>query len=180
MQLAIWESLFPWVTRQNESQAKLANGSVNQMSSPHPSLSSPSRVKRQMPLFDWHKGPDIFSKVPDSKERVLVGAYRPSPLKYKNNQWQCPFHPAGLPCPATWHPLVIPIGASELRSVLLLSLATPTPCIYFGIFRAHSLYRSVATPAHLNMDLRAWLTLVSLLCFPNFERSSLFTMSDKR
>lgn len=158
MQWAISASLFPWVTVAKwVTRLMLANGKY------HLSVLFPARLKVLMPHLYWHEGPVIFSKVPNSKERVHEGAYQPALFSYKNNQWQCPFHPAALPCPATRHPLVIPMWARWPRPVLLLSLATAT-CASI-LVSSELAIRTLATQVHLNMDLRAWLTLVSFLLF---------------
>lgn len=145
----------------------LANASGNQGSTPHLSPLSPPRFNRSRFHRHWHDG-SLSLKVANAKERVHAGTYQPSVLRYKNNQWQCPFHPAGLPCPATRHPLVIPMWAGYPRPVLLLSLATAT-CASI-LVSSEPTVRSPATSVHFNMDLRAWLTLVSFLCLFNFNR----------
>lgn len=105
--------------------------------------------------------PIISPQLSANKERVPVGAYQPFLLSYKNNQWQCPFHPAGLSRPATWHPTLIPMLASEL-AVLLLSLATLTSVSILVVAKLAT--RTPATQAHLNMALELdslwWVSFV--------------------
>lgn len=113
------------------------------------------------PSLTWTQSHAIFWKLSANKERVPVGAYQPFLLSYKNNQWQCPFHPAGLSRPATWHPTLIPMLASEL-AVLLLSLATLTSVSILVVAKLAT--RTPATQAHLNMALELdslwWVSFV--------------------
>lgn len=158
MQWTISESLLPWVTEGKWVTGNmLANGVGNQVSTPHPSVLSPPRLKWLMLCLHRHEGPVIFSKVPNSKRGSMWEPISPLCFVTKitndsvhfirlaclapplDTHWlfQCELASCVLCCCLVWpHRLV------HLFWYLLSSLwgSRPHQCIWTWIWRLDSLW----------------------------------------